>query len=88
MIRGVNKQIIEINDTGSKYFEKALLFVSSSYSSQSTNKLQNEAVKIVNSFGAPPIAKRKKYRISRRALIALIILLSAALAVSVVMQII
>ena len=27
MIRGVNKRIIEINDTGSEYFEKALFFV-------------------------------------------------------------
>ncbi|MBQ5910779.1 MAG: hypothetical protein IIW94_02060 [Clostridia bacterium] len=27
MVKGVNKQIIEINDTGNKYFEKVLLFV-------------------------------------------------------------
>ncbi len=27
MVKGVNKQIIEINDTGNKYFERVLLFV-------------------------------------------------------------
>ncbi len=27
MVKGVNKHIIEINDTGNKYFEKALLFI-------------------------------------------------------------
>ena len=26
MVKGVNKHIIEINDTGNKYFEKVLLF--------------------------------------------------------------
>ena len=29
MIRGINKRIIEVNDTGSELFEKALLFVRS-----------------------------------------------------------
>ena len=27
MLRGVNKRIIEVNETGSDYFEKALFFV-------------------------------------------------------------
>ncbi len=27
MVKGVNKHIIEINDTGNKYFEKAFLFI-------------------------------------------------------------
>lgn len=27
MVKGVNKHIIEINDTGNKYFEKVLLFI-------------------------------------------------------------
>ena len=27
MVKGVNKHIIEINDTGKKYFEKVLLFI-------------------------------------------------------------
>lgn len=84
MIRGVNRQIIEVADTGSKYFERALLFVSSKYNSHSPDKLQREAVKVVNSFGQPPAQKRKRSRISRGALIGIIILLSLALTASLI----
>lgn len=49
MLRGVNKQIIEINDIGSEYFEKALLFVKAD--SKITNtKLEKEAQKIMNNY--------------------------------------
>ena len=43
MVRGVNRQIIEINDTGNKYFEKALLFVAPGRSEESESKLNFEA---------------------------------------------
>ena len=43
MVKGVNKQIIEINDTGSKYFERVLLFVSPGRSDLSHEKLTAEA---------------------------------------------
>ena len=82
MIRGVNRQIIEVADTGSKYFERALLFVSSNYNSHPPEKLQREAVKVVNSFGQPPTQKRRRSHISHGALIGIIILLSLALTVS------
>ena len=31
MIRGINRQIIEVNDTENDYFERALFFVSPDY---------------------------------------------------------
>ena len=43
MVRGVNRQIIEINDTGNKYFEKALLFVTPGRGDTSDAKLNYEA---------------------------------------------
>jgi hypothetical protein len=43
MVRGVNRQIIEINDTGNKYFEKALLFVAPGRSNTAEEKLNLEA---------------------------------------------
>ncbi len=43
MLKGVNKQIIEINDTGSDYFEKVLFFVKPAYYSLAQNKLENDA---------------------------------------------
>lgn len=32
MIKGVNRQVLEIHETGTKYFEKALFFVRPEYS--------------------------------------------------------
>lgn len=49
MIRGISKKIIEVNDTGSEFFEKAL-FVVKSDSSLDDKKLKNEADKIVLTY--------------------------------------
>ncbi len=49
MLRGVNKQIIEINDIGSEYFEKALLFVKAD-SKMTNSKLEKEAQRIMSNY--------------------------------------
>ena len=49
MLRGVNKQIIEINDIGSEYFEKALLFVKAD-SKITNSKLEKEAQRIMSNY--------------------------------------
>lgn len=49
MIRGISKKIIEVNDTGSELFEKALLFVKSD-NSLSDRELKNEADRIILSY--------------------------------------
>ncbi len=43
MIKGVNKQIIEINETENKIFEKAVLYVRPEYAELSDTKLYNSA---------------------------------------------
>ncbi|MBO5909645.1 MAG: hypothetical protein J6Q67_07865 [Clostridia bacterium] len=43
MVRGVNKQIIEINDTGNSYFERVLLFVSPNKADLPVEQLNSEA---------------------------------------------
>lgn len=40
MLKGVNKQIIEINDTGNAYFEKVLFFVKPECCALSHKKLE------------------------------------------------
>ena len=45
MVKGVNKTIIEIKETGNEYFEKIILYVSPKYSGASPVKIQ----KAVNS---------------------------------------
>lgn len=43
MIKGVNKVIIEVNDTDNKIFEKAILYVRPEYCNDSEKQLQLKA---------------------------------------------
>ncbi len=43
MLRGVNKQIIEINSTDNRYFEKAILFIRPEFADMSEAKLRDNA---------------------------------------------
>ena len=58
MIKGVNKQVVEVVDTGSDYFERALFFVDPKYYGISESKLKEKAGLIANSAGKPPENKR------------------------------
>lgn len=49
MLRGVSKKIIEVSDTGSDFFEKALFFVKSG-GTKTDSELQKEAQKIAKSY--------------------------------------
>lgn len=71
MIRGVNRQIIEVNDTQNEYFERAIFFVRPECSDESQRKLHSQAVQYTESQTYIPqkvAAKKKKYLVSRRAL--------------------
>ena len=48
MIKGVNKVIIEVNDTKSDIFEKAVFYVRPEFSNKSQAKLQNHAQKYID----------------------------------------
>ena len=69
MVKGVNKSVIEISQTGSKYFSKIILYVSPAYTDISSYKLVGEAEKIVKEFTAlshkPLRAKIKRMKIRR-----------------------
>lgn len=60
MLKGVNRQVLEIHETGCEYFEKALFFVRPEYSAESDSKLKGNALKsIKNSVGVPKTRKQK-----------------------------
>lgn len=64
MLRGVSKQIIEINETGNKYFDRAVLYVSSDYIGSPNDRLTAEAQRLVSVMDEPPAsAARKKRRV-------------------------
>lgn len=55
MIKGINKQVLEIFETNNGYFEKALFFVKPEYSSYSENKLRELAQSEINNSLVPPL---------------------------------
>ncbi len=60
MVKGVNRQVLEILEPQCDYFEKALFFVKPEYSNESDAKLRNQALKsIQNSISVPKTRKQK-----------------------------
>ncbi len=57
MIKGVNKAVIEVNDTGSEYFEKAIFFIRSKHSETSQKKLEEKAKEYISNSEKPPVFK-------------------------------
>ena len=58
MIKGINKQILEVTNTESPYFEKIIFFVRSTSPSSDENKLKEEAEKIALKMKKPPKEKK------------------------------
>lgn len=63
MIKGVNKQVLEISETQNGYFEKALFFVKPEYSGFSEGRLRENASRELDGLKLTPT----KHPHSRRA---------------------
>ena len=83
MLKGVNRQVVEIHDTGNKCFEKAILFVNPEFSDVEMGALTKSLQRLVRSADVPKMSKRSR----REALGGILsLLLSAAIgAVSVLL---
>lgn len=55
MLKGVNKQVLEINETQNGFFEKAIFFVKPEYSGMGEGRLRESARKEIESAGKPPV---------------------------------
>lgn len=51
MIKGVNRQVIEVSDTGNPYFERALLVVRGDLADSAADRLHEEADRLLHSTG-------------------------------------
>lgn len=58
MIKGVNRCIIEITETGNTYYERALLFLKPEYASVQREVLEREAKRLLRKSDAPSIVKK------------------------------
>ena len=85
MVKGVNKTVIEINETGNKYFERVVFYISPEYSFMSQNKLETKVIDYM-SEGVPSLNfRRVKKAHSKKATAAIITALFAAVIAAAVM---
>jgi hypothetical protein len=64
MIKGVNKQVLEISETQNGFFEKAIFFVKPEYSGMGEGRLKESARKEIENAGKPPV-RNYKYKNGR-----------------------
>ena len=57
MIKGVNRQVVEVSDTGSEYFERILFIVKPEYATVSEGKVRERVEQIAQATGAPQIGR-------------------------------
>lgn len=62
MIKGVNRQVVEVAETGSDYFERAIFFVNPKYYGLTDGKLREKAQNLMSVAGAPPKSKKMPKR--------------------------
>lgn len=63
MIKGVNRQVVEVRETDSEYFERILFFIKPECASVSEGKIRERASLIANKGQKPPLTKvtKEKY---------------------------
>ena len=63
MLKGVNKQVLEVTNTENPYFEKIIFFVKPEYVNADREKLKKEAHLLAKSANKPPRARKTKREI-------------------------
>ncbi|MBE6740446.1 MAG: hypothetical protein E7565_09035 [Ruminococcaceae bacterium] len=89
MVKGVNKTIIEISNTGNKLFNRVILFVSPEYVDKSDKKLTEEAQSLIRKLesmsGESLRSAVKRQRKRKRRIIIFSVLGSIAVTVAVLL---
>ena len=63
MIKGINRQVVEITETKCEYFERVLFFIKPEYSAVSEGELKERATVIAQSASVPPATRLRKSRL-------------------------
>ena len=77
MVKGINRQVLEIIEPQCDYFERALFFVKPEYSNESDGKLRNQALKNIQNFKSVP--RTRKQRLKSKVLLVLQLLIKLVL---------
>lgn len=85
MVKGVNRTVIEVNDTGNEMFEKIVLYVKPKYGNLGAAQLQKALGEFHLGYnGVRPLRKRVKLRKRRVALLSVGLLTLAAVTLLIV----
>ncbi len=63
MIKGVNRQVLEVTNTENPYFERIIFFVKPEYMNEDRAKLKKEAETLAKTTHKPPKVRRTKKEI-------------------------
>lgn len=89
MVKGVNKTVIEVNNTGSKLFEKIVFYVTPEYGNLSAKQLRRAASAFSFNYDSPPNTGTLRKRYKRKRMLRLLLLsIPAVLVLAVVLAII
>ena len=61
MVKGINRQVLEIHDTGCAYFERAFFFVNPEYAKTDEKKLRAAAEQTLGHTDTLPRTKRIRH---------------------------
>jgi len=67
LIKGINKQILEVTNTESPYFEKIIFFVRPTSNPIGEKALENEAKKLASQVKKPPKERRTVKQLAKGA---------------------
>ena len=65
MLKGINHSIIEVNETGSEYYERAILIIRPEYASAQRAVLEDEARRMLRDMDVPSALRSKSRRLVR-----------------------
>ena len=83
MVKGVNKTVIEVNDTGSKLFEKIVFYVTPQYGTLSAKQLRKAARDFTFNYDEAAARKNSvRSRLIRKRRIAILSLIGGLLALT------
>lgn len=78
MIKGINRQVVEVKETGNECFEKILFFVKPEYAGLSEGKIRERAGLAAQGATLPPPTRIKKSRLTEALKITLSVLAGVA----------
>ena len=83
MLKGTNRQVLEITQTDCEYFEKVLFFVKPEYVNVSEGKLRERACAIAGTDTRPPAMKIRSNKLKLAAILVSAAVFGAAVAAAV-----